>query len=303
VDYGGILKRAWVITLRYKSLWLFGLLSAIFGGGGNYNFNLRWQLQPDEFSWSKTSIEKFLPFLERFPLWPLLIFICLFILIIIALSIFVNYLSQAALIGMVRDVEFEHKIDVGQGFKYGLSRWFPLLEITLGIWIPWIFMAILLLGITLLPAIFAFAFKEKALGFFFLISGLLFLIIILIPSSISLTILDFFAGRYCVIENLGVLESIKRGYHLLRENIGRMLIFWLVMFGVGIGIGIILLLVFMIFAIPVALATEVSLFLAILITIPGIFVSLFVASLVRVFLSSAWTIAFLQLFKKPLPEA
>ncbi|GAG65858.1 unnamed protein product [marine sediment metagenome] len=39
MDYGEIIRRAWNITKKYKYLWVFGFILALFGGGGGYSSN------------------------------------------------------------------------------------------------------------------------------------------------------------------------------------------------------------------------------------------------------------------------
>ena len=86
---------------------------------------------------------------------------------------------------------------------------------------------------------------------------ILFLVIFVVAIvSIFLGLLRHFFWRACALENLGVRESLSRGFQMARENWKNVGIMWLVMIGLGIVWAIVSIIAF-ILTIPVVLVTAV----------------------------------------------
>jgi hypothetical protein len=71
-------------------------------------------------------------------------------------------------------------------------------------------------------------------------------ILVLIVVGAAVSLLGNFFHRATALENLGVMDSIRRGYAIVRARVGDVVIMGLIMFGIG--------LVFAIVMIPVVLA-------------------------------------------------
>jgi hypothetical protein len=63
--------------------------------------------------------------------------------------------------------------------------------------------------------------------------GLL-MIVFFIALQIVLDVIYHFAARICVLEGVGVIDSIKQGYAFLRRHLKSVFFLWLVMIGIGI---------------------------------------------------------------------
>jgi hypothetical protein len=64
---------------------------------------------------------------------------------------------------------------------------------------------------------------------------------VLVPISLILSLAGVFAYRACMIEDLGVLASFRRGFEVLGDNLGSVLLLGLIQVAVSIGLGIIMI--------------------------------------------------------------
>ncbi len=99
MDYGKILARAFEITRKYRALWLFGILAALFSGGNSFNVG-NWVGGGGNGGGGGDGSDVFpiLPtgFWEMFSI-IILVALCVF-LILFLLSIALRFISRAALI-------------------------------------------------------------------------------------------------------------------------------------------------------------------------------------------------------------
>jgi hypothetical protein len=136
-------------------------------------------------------------------------------------------------------------------------------------------------------------------------------VLLLIVVFVSLSIIGQYALREIVVRGGRVLGSVGSGYGLLRRNIGRSLLLWLIHLGLSIGIGIAFILVALIVALILALPA-IGLFVvgystggwiaggvALLIFIPLFLVA---AGAIGTFSHAYWTIAYLRLTAPPTPS-
>jgi hypothetical protein len=61
---------------------------------------------------------------------------------------------------------------------------------------------------------------------------------ILLPLALLLSLLQTLANRACILEDLGVFASYRRGIAVLLENIGPALVLFLIQIAIGIAVGI-----------------------------------------------------------------
>lgn len=271
MDHKKVLKRAWNILWAYKALWVFGLIMALVVGGnpapsgdgrnglqldGGNNSNggsSEWTTQDflrsmreqlgqagEEFSrfWEGTVV-------PNTPAWliGLAIAVGVFILIAMVVSTFLRYMTETSLIRMVDDYEAGGgKVSVGKGFRLGWSRraWRMFL-IDLAVGIP-VGLAFFLLFVLAIAPVFLWATENETLGVLGTIAtiGFFFLwIILIIVVSIALALLNPFFRRACVMEDLGVGASIRRGWTMVREHFKDAILMGLILFGINLVFGII----------------------------------------------------------------
>jgi hypothetical protein len=290
IDPIKILQRAWHILWNYRTLWVFGLILALAAGGsssGGNNNGMQWredsnngsQTPPPEsmrefFQNLGREIDKL--FREGIPdanitgealtsfLWVVGIFILVMLVISIVITI-AYYVSTNAVIRMVDEYENSGtKMSVREGLRFGWSptAW-RLFLINLIVHLP----AILLFSIFLIAGVIIFqtvingdsAFTTASVVSLVSLAFLAILVVVVV--SFLLGLLRPFFWRVAVLEDASVGDSLRRGLAMVRENWKSTGLMWLVMIGLGI-------------------AWIIVSILAIIVTIPIVFLTAIVAVLV-----------------------
>jgi hypothetical protein len=298
MDFGYVLKRAWEIIWKFKILWIFGILAscgqASTSGGSNSGY--RFSVQENNL----------FPQFNHFFAQPDPAVIALligagifFILAVIVLAILFGTIGR---IGLIRGtVEAEHgaeRLTFGQLWREGLKYFWRVfgLNLLVGIVIFIAFMVILFSGIALSIA---------TLGLFLLC--LLPLMCLFIPLMWAISVVIEQANVALVVENLGITEAIGRGWRVVRDNIGSMLVMSLVLIlGVGLIGGIIIGLPMLIVSAPAmigavnggAAALRNGLLVSGLLFLLYLPVLFLLSGILRSYTSSAWTLTFMKLTNK-----
>ena len=242
MDHIKVLKRAWEITWRYRVLWIFGIILALttaHWGGGNNGGQAQYKVSGEDFS---PGGEFYIPEISP-EVVSMLITIgiglaCVIVLLIVVATI-ARYVAETALIRMVDDYEETgEKRSVRQGFRLGWSRTtFRLFLIKLLIGLPTALVFILLFLLTLAPLLLWItdSTAPRVIGTVVTI-GLSFLVLLLLIVVVTvLSLLMKFFWRACALEGLGVIESLRQGFGVVRHHWQDVLVMWLIMIGVGIG--------------------------------------------------------------------
>jgi hypothetical protein len=334
MDHLKVLKRAWETTWHYRVLWVFGIILALTTAGGINKGT-------SSFNGEDFSPGRELP-IGEIPqgVSNILIAIgiglaCLIVILIIA-SVVARYVAETALIQMVDDhEETGEKRSVRQGFRMGWSHTtFRLFLIGLVTGLPTALVFILLFALAFAPLLL-WATESKVAGIIgtVITIGLFFLILFLaIVVGVVLSLLKKFFWRACALEELGVVESIRQGFGVVKQHLKDVGIMWLILVGLGLG-WILVIIPFTILLVIVAVMVggfpallmgglaslifegAVPWILAGVIGIP-IFIlvvalpRLFLGGLVEVFKSSVWTLTYrelralesLETEPEPLPE-
>ena len=246
MDHIKVLKRAWEITWRYRVLWIFGIILALttaHWGGGNNGGQAQYKVSGEDFS---PGGEFYIPEISPEVVSMLIAIgiglVCVIVFLIVVATI-ARYVAETALIRMVDDYEETgEQRSVRQGFRLGWSRTtFRLFLIKLLTGLPLALAFILLFVLTaglVIPSVMAIDAHNvtigvigivAATGFFFL--GLFLLILV----SVVLSLLRKFFWRACALEGLGVIESLRQGFGVVRHHWRDVLVMWLIMIGVSIG--------------------------------------------------------------------
>jgi len=326
MDYLGIIKRAFQITIKHKFLWILGFLAAFTEGGmvninlGNFNstdinnFKNFWQNNgsspSNQIPASSIVKQKILgnstnsaDIFSNLTNWfsnnlTLIIIIGIIIIILMILVLVVSEMAKGGLVWSVAEINKGEKVGLRQSFKKGFAIFWRILgmEIILGL------VSLAALMIFAVPIIYLAVFKVY-LGA--IIWGILFFIPMLV-FMIFLTILKQYALRNIAIKSEGAYDSLKNAYDLFKNKLKSVLAIWLLAVGLGIGIGIItgIILLFVVFilgaigfgiyflagALGAAIAA-VFLFLVLLA------IGFLVSGIIQAFISSYWTLAYIELKK------
>jgi hypothetical protein len=269
MDHTNVLKRAWHILWSYKVLWIFGLILALtaasWGSGGTsysvgsgdvQGFELR-GITPDEFRREieegfddfgrelENAIEDFEDFFGDGvrsttvdTVIAIIVGMLIFFFVLFIIGRVARYVADAAMLKMVDHYEETgERLSFRQGLRLGWSRtaW-RLFLINLTIDLP----ALIVLGLFFVLAfvpLFLWGTGVTSVGVVGTVVaiGLFFIwILVVIIISVVLDLLKQFFRRACAIEGMGVIDSIQRGYRVVKENLKDVGLMWLIMVGISI---------------------------------------------------------------------
>jgi hypothetical protein len=310
-----IVKRAFWLTLRNPVLWIFGILVALTSGGGwggsQYNF--------DQSSTGGALPQA--PWLERVSpgAWAgLAVCLCCLIVILIVVSLIVQYVARTALYRMVDQTEEAGlKPTWRQGFRLGWSnRAFRLFLLELIVVLAAGIAGIILLALAASPLLFLLVRSPAArwVGIGLTVALELFAILILLAASVVLYILMQFWAREIALAGRGIGEAFAGGYHLVRARLKDAGLMWLLMLAIGIGWGLLMLAIgfavvltamglgagvgFGVYGVTHSIPWGVVAGLPIFLLVAGVPL-IFLQGLYTVFDSSAWTLAYREIADLP----
>ncbi len=322
MQYGALLSRAWHIIWRNKIIWLFGFLAALgSGGGGGGNFNYR----SSSGDFSRPGGTGLPPELERlftrfFSDQTLVITIAV-VIILIGLVIGLVFallaaLSHSAMVDMVREADETETTRFSTGWRTGLRRMLPtfLIRFLLGLPTFIIIMAgVATFLVSFIPLLSRTGFRDAETLFAGGMLATLFLCFLPacclgILLEIPLRVLETLSIRALVLEDRGVLGSIRRGWNIFASNLGDVIVVWLIFFLVGIAVaavvGLPLAAIAFAAVIPLAIMAAASPIFIVPLVLIGILLGLLSAairSVVEAYSSSVWTLAYRQ-FAARSPE-
>ena len=241
MDHLKVLRRSFEITWRYRVLWVFGILLALTtgggggnGGGGGGNGNRQLSFPPSGGIQAPQIPPEVIGTLIAIGIG----LACVILLLIVA-SVIVRYVAETALIRMVNDhEETGEKRSVRQGLRWGWSRTsLRLFAIDLLVIVPLVVGFILLLLLALAPLLLWTTHSQAAgiIGTVATIGLVVLFILLFIAVVAAASLLIHFFRRVCALEEVGVRESIRRGYALVRRHLKDVIIMWLIMVGLTLG--------------------------------------------------------------------
>lgn len=292
MEFGKILSRAWQITWRWKVLWLFGFLVSL-GQGSPGNSNVNWV----EDRWH---MDRFLPEVVGI----VIALVCVGLIIAIALWV-LSVIGRGALIGGVQQVEEEGYTNLPRAWRVGVSRFWTLFGLSFLTGLPVLILVILVVAAFVGPILTDVSISVDRGG----LSGLSVLSFICgvplccgtIVVGIVLSQIKIYAERAAVLEGLGWIDAFRRGWQVLRENIGPTVVFWLILFVIGVVFAIVVGGGLLVLAAPfVALFARIRPGAWVLIPICGggllaIVAGALIGSVVQTFTSATWTLAYREM--------
>lgn len=299
MNYGEVLSKAWQIIWKHKVLWLFGILASCSntsGGSGNFNYSLSRREMPSQ-------MQPYLDQFERLPEGQIALIVGIAVLVILVLVVLAVFLSTIGRIGVIRGAQEadkgEARLMFGQLFRESLPYFWRvfLLNLLIGLAI-----ALLFILFAVLVIIGAFLTLGVALV------CLLPLICLLIPLSWLVSVVIEQANIAIVVENLGIMDGLRRGWTVFRDNLGTMIVMGLILYlGVGFIGGLIIALPVLLIIIPavsgVIIGTERAigggLLIAGLCFVAYLPVFLALNGILTSYIESAWTLTFMRLTSAP----
>jgi hypothetical protein len=339
MDHIQILKRAWNILWSYKTLWIFGIIlaltSASSGGGGSSNgggsgsgsngASLFHLTPPAEITREVDKLNRLFSdgiTVAARDTWITIAVVAACVLLLLFILFRIGYyVSQTSLIRMVDGFEDTgERVKWRQGFRLGWSRsaW-RLFLIDLVIYLPMVLAVIIIFGCAALPFILGgIESNQPSVPAILAAVGIAFLgIFLVVIVAFALSLIMEPIRRVCVLQGLGVFDSIRNGWQLVRNRFKDIFIMWLLIVGVQIGYFIVMIpvaiLVFgvsmllgggtglLIYALTNAAATATQAWIPAVVSGGVIFLLviaipfLFLGGLKETYLSSTWTLTYREL--------
>jgi hypothetical protein len=213
MDFGKLLSRSWEIVWNNKFLFVLGLLAALGsgggsgGGGGNFNFG------DTDFAVPGEMVGRAELFWSQYG-FLIIAAICFLLLIGIVIWL-ISLTAQAGLINAVDRIDEGFSSSFGEAWAAGVSKLLSLVGLSLLLTVPFI-----LFG--LIAAAVGFGAVATEGSAIFAVMGVVIacLACFMALLAVFVQILYPFAQRAIVLENSGVIASISRGWHVMRENVG-----------------------------------------------------------------------------------
>ncbi len=301
LDFGGILSRAWKLTWNNKALWLLGVLAGCGGGGANFNFqnNFSGPSGPGgQPGGPVPEIERFLNQFDPNTLTAIFIgLICLGLLLALVATA-LGVIGRGGLIGGVQIANAQGKVSFGEGWRVGVKHFWTLFIIGLIVAI----VSILAVVLTVVPGAL-FTAITFGLGALCLVP----LICLLSIASIVLGVVAYFARIAAVVENLGVMDAVRRAWDIIKANLGSIIVLGLILIVLSGIIGFVLSLPILFIVLPatfgiLALASgdapavgNATLLIAGLCFVVYLPVLLLLGGILQAWVTAAWTLAYEQL--------
>jgi hypothetical protein len=310
MDYGKVLSRAWEITWRWKVLWILGFLASLGQGLSTGNTGYRFNGE----DWGRTT---YAPHISG-EVWAIVATVaCLAILICIALWV-ISVMARGGLIAGVQQVEEESSTTFLQAWRVGRKRFWTLFGISVLVALPILILTLILgalfiaglvaTGVTAdsveRPAAVLSTLVPTLCGGGTLCCGLILLAIVLGQIQI-------YADRAAILEGLGWIDAFKRGWQVLKENIGPTFVLWLIFLVIGLVVAAVIVVALMAVALPFAAIfqnVEPGAWLIAPACCGGLVALIAFAtlnSIIQTFTSATWTLAYRELTSraaKPAPE-
>jgi hypothetical protein len=154
----------------------------------------------------------------------------------------VSTIARGGLIAGASTIDAGAASSFSQAWSAGWRRGWTLLGIGILPAIPGVILLVMGLGTAgMLAGVYGYGLTGEGIAPL-LLSGpaviLAALACILLPLALLLSLLQTLANRACILEDLGVFASYRRGIAVLLENIGPALVLFLIQIAIGIAVGI-----------------------------------------------------------------
>jgi hypothetical protein len=305
MNFGEILLKAWKIVWKHKVLWIFGILAGCGQATGSNGSNFSYQFSNNNYGSGliPQNIQDFFNYYNRLSEGQVSAIVIGTILVILLLVIITTFLGTIGRIGLIRGTrqadQGVEKLIIGDLFSSSFPYFWRIFLLNLLIGIAIIVLILLLV----MPIILL----TKATNWISLIC-LLPLVCVSVPFSWFVGLIIQQASIAIVIENIPILQGLRRCWELVKSNFSALALMALILYmGVNLIGGFIIGIPVMAAVVPAimgivsntgsratsGLVTGAICFIAYL---P---ILLLLSGTLRAYVDSAWTLTYLRLTQKP----
>lgn len=243
-NFGEVLSRAWQIIWKHKVLWIFGIFAGCSRGGGGGSSGGGGGATGPGGDGRLPEIERFFEQLGQWidnNAWIIAVFV-LAVLVLIILAIFLGAIGRIGLIrGTYQAEQGRERLVFGELFSESMPYFWRVfgLSLLIGVLILLLILPLILFGVL-----------TAGIGLICILP----LLCLLIPLSWAVMVVIEQANVAIVLEDLGIVDGLRRGWEVVRANVGTMIVMALILFIGAAVIGILLAIPIIITIIPAAIA-------------------------------------------------
>ena len=233
MNYGALLSEAFSLVWRHKFLWFFGFFVS---GGTSFNFPTNFEVGQGNMPFGP----------DAGPLrWiseNLVLFLTAVIAVVVVLALVFIVLAMISHGALAESVAALHRGEprrFGPAWRAGTANFWRVLALKILFFLMALGLVLLLAIPVLLVGVAVFSLTDSTgLRILTVVLGVIFAVVALIVVFVPFAIVNQFALRELIVGGRRVLDSIGGGFRLLRRNIGRSLLVWLLQLGVMLGLGV-----------------------------------------------------------------
>jgi hypothetical protein len=243
-------------------------------------------------------------------MWPAIagiVIVIILVAIVVGIALWViSVMARGGLIAGVQQVEDEGSTSFLQAWRVGRDRFWTLFGIGVLTTLPIIILVlagIAALVLLIFSTVGAFDVSE-ARGATGIVSTVLCGALLCCGAFLVGTVLDLirkYAERAAILEGLGWIDAFRRGWEVLKANVGPTLVLWFIFLIIGIVVGGVIFGALAVVALPFIAAmsnTDPGAWLAVPICGGGLIaliVGALIRSVVETFTSATWTLAYREM--------
>jgi hypothetical protein len=239
-------------------------------------------------------------------------FVAITIAVFCVLWIIVAFLSTIGKIGLIRGTAQAEggaeSLIFGQLFSESMPYFWRMFGLSLILALPILVVVIVLIGgfLAFIIPVSQSGGGGSAMGALAILPVMLGCFCLLIPVMFVLNMIFGQAQRAIVLEDLGVMPSISRGWDIFRTNLGPIILMAIILFVIGFVIGLVIAIPILIIVVPAAIAFAVGnaqnttpLILAGICFCLYLPVLWLLGGILTAYTESAWTLTYMRLTAKP----
>lgn len=312
LDFGNLISRAWQIIWKHKVLWIFGILagcgsaSPSSNGGGGSGGTPSSGAPSSDFPFGGDFFGPLADYFERMDEGLVITFAIIATLVILVLMVIAIVLNTVGRVGLVKgtlDVEAgAERLSFGDLFRASLTYFWRVfgLNLLIGLAVFAVVMVLVIAGVIM---------TGVTMGLFLIC--LLPLLCLLVPVMWVINVLVQQINIVIVVEDVGIGAAIQRGWQFFRQNLGNLLVLGLILGVLGLVAGGLISLPMFFVVMPLFSALIIGgesamgggLLVSAICLVSYLPVLLVLSGILRSFIDTVWTLAYLRLSRPQAPAA